>query len=86
MKAWFGHLSLRTRAGLLSFLLPGLGHVYLGRFGRAAIWFVGLLVLTGAAGSKAAEAWVAPVLGTTLAVLSGFDAALVAPGSPRERL
>ncbi len=32
-------------AGLLSLLVPGLGHVYIGRFMRALIWLVGLVVI-----------------------------------------
>jgi hypothetical protein len=79
----FGRLSLGTRAGFLSFLIPGLGHVWLGLLGRAAIWFVGLLVVGGIAGAEAAQAWVAPVAGGLLALFSAADAALVAPGSPR---
>jgi len=75
---------VRTKAGILSFLLPGLGHAYLGRFGRGLIWFAGLLLLTGAAGSETADAWVAPVLGGALAVASAFDAAIVSAGSPRQ--
>lgn len=85
MRALIDRLSIRTRAGLLSFVLPGLGHVYLGRFARALIWFAGLMVLTGVAGGDAADPWVAPVLGTVLAVCSSADAMLVTAGSPRQR-
>ena len=28
---------------ILSLLIPGLGHLYIGRYGRALIWFLGSL-------------------------------------------
>jgi hypothetical protein len=30
---------------ILSLLLPGLGHVYMGKFGRALIWLAGTLAI-----------------------------------------
>jgi len=30
-----------TIAVILSLVIPGLGHLYIGRFGRALIWFIG---------------------------------------------
>ena len=30
---------------ILSLVIAGLGHVYIGRFGRALIWFIGALVI-----------------------------------------
>lgn len=30
---------------ILSLIIPGLGHLYIGRFGRALIWFIGGLVI-----------------------------------------
>jgi hypothetical protein len=32
-------------AVILSLLLPGLGHAYMGRLGRALIWFAGTVVI-----------------------------------------
>lgn len=32
-------------AVILSLLIPGLGHVYIGRLGRALIWFLGGLAI-----------------------------------------
>lgn len=32
-------------AVLLSLVIPGLGHVYIGRLGRALIWFLGGLAI-----------------------------------------
>lgn len=31
---------------VLSLVVPGLGHLYLGRRGRAAIWFAGFVAVT----------------------------------------
>lgn len=77
-----GRLSRRTRAAILSFLIPGLGHVYLGRFGRAAIWFAGLLVLSAITGAETAQPWLTPVVALALGTFSAVDAALVAPSTP----
>lgn|GEM_PF-503409 len=30
---------------ILSLIIPGLGHLYIGRFGRALIWFIGGLLI-----------------------------------------
>lgn len=30
---------------ILSLIIPGLGHVYIGRLGRALIWFLGALAI-----------------------------------------
>ena len=32
-------------AVILSLVIPGLGHVYIGRYGRALIWFLGSLAI-----------------------------------------
>ena len=45
----------RTRAAVMSLLLPGLGQMYLGRGGRAVIWFAGLVVVYLIAGSDGAD-------------------------------
>lgn len=77
----------RTRAAILSFLVPGLGHVYLRRFARAAIWFAGLLLLSGITGSESAQSWLTPAIAFALGVFSAADAAIVAPPSaPRAPL
>lgn len=82
MREHFGRLSRSTRAALLSFLLPGLGQVYVGRFGRAVIWFAGLLVVGGIAGAESADPWLAPMAALALASFSALDAAVVA-AAPR---
>lgn len=71
-------LSVPSRAGILSFLIPGLGQVYLGRFGRGLIWFIGLIALAQIAGSDSAAPWVAPLIGSALALFSALDAAVLA--------
>ncbi len=30
---------------ILSLIIPGLGHLYIGRYGRALIWFIGSLAI-----------------------------------------
>lgn len=84
MKTLIGRLSIRTRAAILSFLIPGLGHVYLGRVARALIWFLGLILVGSIAGVEGADGWIAPVIGGVLGLCSAIDAALVAPGARRE--
>ncbi len=37
---------------MLSLLLPGLGHVYMGRFGRGLIWLFGTLTIAVILGSE----------------------------------
>ncbi len=75
----------RTRAAVMSLLLPGLGQIYLGRGRRALIWFAGLVALYLIAGSNNADAWIAPALTLTLGVASAADALVVGrtsgPGS-----
>ena len=59
-------MSPRARAAVMSLLLPGLGQLYLGRAGRAAIWFGGLMVVYLITGSRATDRWIAPVLATAM--------------------
>ncbi len=78
-------MSPRARAAVMSLLLPGLGQLYLGRTGRAAIWFGGLMVVYLITGSRATDRWIAPVLATVLGVIAAADA-LVIGRSPGRRL
>lgn len=66
-----------TRAAVMSVLLPGLGQLYLGRAGRAAIWFGGLIAVYVIAGSREADRWIAPVLATVLGVIAAIDALVI---------
>ncbi len=70
-------MSMRTRAAVMSLLLPGLGQMYLGRGGRAVIWFAGLVVVYLIAGSDGADRWIAPVLATALGVSAAADALVI---------
>ncbi len=74
----------RTRAAVMSLLLPGLGQVYLGRAGRAAIWFGGLVAVYVIAGSRDADRWIAPVFAAIVGVAAAADA-LVIGRSPDRR-
>lgn len=67
MAAWHG-----MSAAALSLLLPGAGHVLLRRWGRAAIWFAGWIVVVTAAGYQHSAAVLA------LMVLAALDAYLIA--------
>ena len=58
----------------LSMLLPGAGHLLIRRWGRAAIWFAGWLLIVGASGSSHNPAVIA------LMVVSAVDAYVFARG------
>lgn len=83
LKSLVARLSLPARAGILSFLIPGLGHVYVGRFARGLIWFIGLILVAQIAGAERAAGWIAPVVGAALAVFSAVDAVVVAKNVAR---
>lgn len=63
--------------------MPGLGHLYLGRRGRAAIWFAGYVVVTAIfwarddLGSPAAL-----VLVSAMSLIAAADAVVVARLGP----
>ena len=78
-------MSPRARAAVMSLLLPGLGQLYLGRAGRAAIWFGGLIVIYLIAGSRNADRWISPVLATALGLVAAADAFVIGR-NPRRRL
>jgi hypothetical protein len=71
---------------LLSLVVPGLGHLYIGRRTRAAIWFVGFVVIT-------AVFWSRDDLGTDgavalvaiLSVLAAVDAVIMIRLGPGAR-
>jgi hypothetical protein len=72
-------------AAVLSLVLPGLGHVYLGRFGRALIWFGGALLVGGIANQEEAELWIGVALLAAVAVCSAFDAGMIVHADGRTR-
>jgi TM2 domain-containing membrane protein YozV len=59
---------------ILSLIIPGLGHVYIGRFARALIWFIGALGIGIILDQQAAITPGALVVLTVLGVLSAIDA------------
>jgi hypothetical protein len=63
-----------TIAIILSLLIPGLGHVYIGRFGRALIWFIGALAIGLILDQQASITPGALVVLTVLGILSAIDA------------
>ncbi|MCU0308315.1 MAG: hypothetical protein MUE51_11225 [Thermoleophilia bacterium] len=72
-------------AALLSLVMPGLGHVYIGRFGRALIWFGGALLIFAILSSEDTATWVSLVMLSVLAVFAAFDAGVLiraASGGP----
>ncbi len=77
LRALVGRMSPRARAAVMSLLLPGLGQIYLGRGGRAMIWFAGLLVVYLIAGSSEADRWMSPVFAIALGVAAGADALVI---------
>lgn len=60
-------------AVILSLLIPGLGHVYAGRYGRALIWFIGALAIGLILNQQATLSSGALALVTVLGVLAGAD-------------
>ncbi len=73
--------SPRTRAVVMSFLLPGLGQAYVGRTGRAFIWICGIIAV-GVALDRQNQRWIVALFGLALSVFAAIDAAIVAPGRP----
>jgi hypothetical protein len=57
-------------AAIFSFLVPGLGHLFLGSWLRAVVWFAGWLVVSDAGGGG-----VHPFV-VVLMVIAGLDALL----------
>ncbi|HMM49545.1 MAG TPA: hypothetical protein PKE32_08060 [Miltoncostaeaceae bacterium] len=58
---------------VLSVLLPGLGHVYLGYLPRAIIWFVGMVLLALVIGGEAENAWLGWVMGGAIGACAAAD-------------
>lgn len=59
---------------VLSLIIPGLGHVYIGRLGRALIWFAGALAIGVILDSQSPINVGSLVLLTVLGVLAAVDA------------
>lgn len=63
-----------TLAIIFSLLIPGLGHVYIGRFGRALIWFAGAIGIGVILDQQSSITPAALVVLTVLGVLAAVDA------------
>lgn len=72
-------------AVILSLLLPGLGHAYLGRLWRALIWFGGTVLIAIVVGQGRDDTALALSMGTAIAVLSALDIVVVARLESRSR-
>jgi len=60
-------------AVVLSLLIPGLGHLYAGKYGRSLIWFVGALVIGLILNQEATVSSMSLALVTALGVLAAAD-------------
>jgi TM2 domain-containing membrane protein YozV len=74
-------MSPRARAAVMSLLLPGLGQMYLGKAGRAAIWFAGLVAIYLITGQRDGDRWIAPVFATVLGIAAAIDAMVSGRGA-----
>jgi len=72
-------------AAVLSLVLPGLGHVYIGRFGRALIWFGGALLVGGIVNQEEAELWIGVVTLAAVAIFAALDAGMIVHADGRHR-
>lgn len=64
-------------AVVLSLLLPGLGHAYLGLLVRALIWFGGTVVLALVVGQNEDNTLLAVAMGVSIGICSAIDALIV---------
>lgn len=62
---------------VLSLLIPGLGHAYLGLLGRALIWFGGTVALALVVGRGDENTVLALTMGVAIGVLAAADTVLV---------
>jgi hypothetical protein len=70
---------------VLSLLLPGLGHAYTGRLGRALIWFGGTILIAIVIGQGGDNRALALSMGAAIAVASAIDVALLMHMESRAR-
>ena len=67
-------------AVVLSLLLPGLGHAYMGRLARALIWFGGTVVIALVVGQGSDNTALALSMGLAIAVFAALDVFILRPG------
>jgi hypothetical protein len=70
---------------ILSLLIPGLGHLYAGRYGRALIWFAGALAIGIILNQEATISPASLVLVTALGVLAAGDCWWLMKSDPVKR-
>jgi hypothetical protein len=70
---------------LLSLLLPGLGHAYWGRLGRALIWFGGTVVIALVVGQGSDNTTLALSMGVAIALFAALDIVILARTDARSR-
>lgn len=62
---------------VLSVLLPGLGHVYMGKLGRGLIWLVGTLAVGFILGGQSGDTALALSLLSALSAFAALDIAML---------
>jgi hypothetical protein len=70
-------------AVVLCLLVPGLGHAYMGRLGRALIWFGGTIVIAIVVGRGSDNTALALGMGLAISVFSAVDIALLTRAESR---
>ena len=68
---------------ILSILIPGLGHVYTGRYGRALVWFAGALIIGVILDQQATLTTTALVLLSVLGLAAAGDAVVLMKRFPK---
>lgn len=72
-------------AVVLSLLLPGLGHAYMSRLGRALVWFGGVILIGLVVSRDGDNRALALAMGAAIAVAAAVDVALVERLDPPPR-
>lgn len=72
-------------AVVLSLLLPGLGHAYANRLGRALIWFGGTVLIAVVIGQGSDDTTLALSMGLAIAVFAALDIAILTRSESRTR-
>lgn len=70
---------------VFSLLLPGLGHAYMNRLGRALIWFGGTIVIALVLGQGSDNPTLALSMGGAIAVFAALDAVILMRTESRSR-
>lgn len=68
---------------VLSILIPGLGHVYTGRYGRALVWFAGALIIGVILDQQTTLTTTALVLLSVLGLAAAGDAVVLMKRFPK---